>query len=341
MLGGYRLGHESLWGDEGITAAAVARGWSDLTHYVVDERPTHGLYYGLLKLWPAGSGEVALRSMSVVCIAAAAALTAILATRLFGRAAGWCAGVLFAVNPFVISHAQNARVYALAVLLSVLASLLFVRALERPSQRRWLAYGLVAAVLVYAHAVAGAVLVAHAIAFLLRRPRPWRPALVALGAALIAAAPLALAVGRSGTGSIAWIEDPAPSSVDPIVRALAGGTNLLVAMLALATAFGVWAALKRDRKQAGNWGLALSGLLALVPLVVAYAVSLFVPVFLPRYLIVAVPGMVLLAGRGSRACGARGWPPARRSWWWWLARPCCGRFTPARRTRTGAGRLPS
>ena len=84
----------------------------------------------------------------------------------------------------------------------------------------------------------------------------------------------------------------------PIVRALAGGTNLLVAMLALAAAFGVWVALKRDRKQAGNWGLALSGLLALVPLVVAYAVSLFVPVFLPRYLIVAVPGMVLLAGTG-------------------------------------------
>ena len=259
--GGYRLGHESLWGDEGITAAAVARGWSHLTHYVVDERPTHGLYYGLLKLWPAGSGEFALRSMSVVCIAVAAALTAILATRLFGRAAGWCAGVLFAVNPFVISHAQNARVYALAVLLSVLASLLFVRALERLSQPRWLAYGLVAAVLVYAHAVAGAVLVAHAIAFLLQ-PRPWRPALVALGAALIAAAPLALAVGRSGTGSISWIEDPAPS-LRVSDRAGAGGWDQPAGGHARvgdrARRLG---GAQAQPRQVGNWGLAHRGLLA-------------------------------------------------------------------------------
>src|SRR5687768_2959418 len=153
------------------SAFAISQGWRELAAYALDDRPTHALYYGILKLWPgAASSEFVLRSLSVVCAAAAAALMAVLAARLFGRVAGFSAGVLFAVNPFVIAYAQEARMYALVALLTVIASLLFVRAIEGPSTRRWLVYAVSAVALVYAHAVAGSVLIAHAIAFLLRSP---------------------------------------------------------------------------------------------------------------------------------------------------------------------------
>lgn len=298
-LGAYRLGQESLWGDEGISAFAVSYGWRELVPSVLDNRPTHALYYGILKLWSgAGSSEFVLRSLSVVCVVAAAALVAVLAARLFGRVAGFSAGVLFAVNPFVIAYAQEARVYALVALLTVIASLLFVRAIEGPTTGRWLVYALSAVALVYAHAVAGSVLIAHAIAFLLRSPRPWRPALLGLGAAAIGLAPLALAVTRSGTGAFVWITMPQPGDLYPAVRDLAGGTDPLVAGFVVATALAIWAALRHRTDGPGRWALALSALLVLTPFVLTYAVSLLVPVFVPRYLLVAVPGMVLLAAAG-------------------------------------------
>src|SRR5205823_8228080 len=85
-----------------------------------------------------------------------------LARLMAGAPAGLLVGALAAVNPYQIAEAQNARNYALVVGLATVASLLFVRALERNRHGDWLAYGIAMLLALNTHLDAALVLAAHA-----------------------------------------------------------------------------------------------------------------------------------------------------------------------------------
>jgi mannosyltransferase len=297
VLGLYRLGDESLWLDEGVTATLAGGSWSAVVDRTVAYDPHTGLYYSAIKLWSAfGFSEFNLRLLSVLCIAAAAALLAVLAARLFGALAGVVAGVVFATNPFIIRFAQEARAYALAALLTALASLLLVQALDRSSPARWIGWGVATVVLVYVHAVAAAVLVAFLAAIVLHPKRPTTPALVTGGLAIgMALSPLAILMLRADTSSLDWIPEPAVSDIPRSLRDLAGSQSLVVAV-AVAAVIATVGAVRRPSERA--WPLVFSALLAVVPVVVIFTASYVKPTFLPRYLIVAIPGIVLLVAAG-------------------------------------------
>ncbi len=95
----------------------------------------------------------------------------------FGRRAAWFAAVLTALNPYISQYAQETRMYSLVVLLSLLATSLFLRAYtvdERPARRWPVLFGLALAVALYTHNWAlflGIVDVRR----LARRCSPWRP----------------------------------------------------------------------------------------------------------------------------------------------------------------------
>ena len=73
---------------------------------------------------------------------------------MFGRRAAWFAAVLTALNPYISQYAQETRMYSLVVLLSLLATSLFLRAYtvdERPARRWPVLFGLALAVALYTH----------------------------------------------------------------------------------------------------------------------------------------------------------------------------------------------
>ncbi len=110
----WRLNGQSLWADEGNSAALAWRSWSDISQAAAaDIHPP--LYYWLLSLWVKvfGSSENGLRSLSAVVSAATVGLTFDLGRRLFGRVAGLLAAFLLAVAPLAVYYAQEARMYAL------------------------------------------------------------------------------------------------------------------------------------------------------------------------------------------------------------------------------------
>ena len=112
---------------------------------------------------------VALRLPSVLAMAGAAGLTAVLGRRLFGAPAGLLAGLLFAVLPGTSRYAQEARPYALVTLFAVLAMVLLVRALDRPGRLRGSFYAAAVAGLGLAHLLALSLLAAHAVVVLTTR----------------------------------------------------------------------------------------------------------------------------------------------------------------------------
>jgi mannosyltransferase len=130
-LGLYQLGQPSLWVDESFTARAMNFSYARLVH------EHHWLYYTLMKPWVAvaGTSEIALRLPSVLAAAAACALLVPLGDRLLGRPVGTIAGVVLALNAFVVQWAQQARSYSFVLLGAVLATLALVR-LGRDRTRR-------------------------------------------------------------------------------------------------------------------------------------------------------------------------------------------------------------
>ena len=87
-------------------------------------------------------------------MAGAAACVTLIGRRLAGNRAGLLAGLVFALVPSVSRFAQEVRFYAFAVLAATLATLLLLRALDRPSAPRWLGYAASLALVGYIDLVA-------------------------------------------------------------------------------------------------------------------------------------------------------------------------------------------
>ena len=124
----YRLAAQSLWADEGNSAALATRSLLRIAQdAAADIHPP--LYYWLLRLWTAlfGLSEGALRSLSAICGVALVYVIYLIGRRLHSERLGIVAAFLAAVNPFQIYYAQEARMYMLLGLWSGLLLYAFTR----------------------------------------------------------------------------------------------------------------------------------------------------------------------------------------------------------------------
>jgi uncharacterized membrane protein len=155
------IGEQSFWYDEAVTRGIVAHGLGHLFAAVPKTESTPPLYYVLVWLWSRvfGLGEVGLRSFSALCGTLTIPVVWAIGRRLISSRVGLIAALLTAVNPFLFWYSQEARSYSLLLLLSALSVLALVRALEAPTWRRLLVWGVVSALAVCAHYFAAFVLV--------------------------------------------------------------------------------------------------------------------------------------------------------------------------------------
>jgi 4-amino-4-deoxy-L-arabinose transferase-like glycosyltransferase len=122
----YNLGSQSLWSDEGNSAALATRSLAQIAQAAAhDIHPP--LYYWLLRLWTTvfGLSELALRSLSAVLGTLLVLVIYGLGTRLFNRTTGLAAAFIAAIAPFQVYYSQEARMYILVALEAALAALLF------------------------------------------------------------------------------------------------------------------------------------------------------------------------------------------------------------------------
>src|SRR5581483_7192807 len=127
-------------------------------------RPDHAADLALAR--PAGPGPRPVPAGPPRAVAGRAGQ--LVGRRLAGARAGLTAGLVFAVVPSVSRFAQEIRFYALAVLVATLATLLLLRALERPSWPRLAAYAACLALLGCVELVALSVVAGHIAGAVLR-----------------------------------------------------------------------------------------------------------------------------------------------------------------------------
>ena len=127
ILGGfalrlYRLGAQSLWYDETVSAYLASQSIPDLiAHTARDIHPP--AYYLLLHLWTrlAGVSEFALAFFSLAFGLLLIPLCYALARRLLGRPAAVWAALLVATSPYNLWYSQEVRMYTLGAALGLAA----------------------------------------------------------------------------------------------------------------------------------------------------------------------------------------------------------------------------
>lgn len=305
-LCGYGMTDPLLGRDELVTWDMVGRDTGRIVATLGNVDAVHGTYYLLMHGWVElfGDSVVSLRLPSVLAVAAAASVVALIGDRLFGYRAGILTGFLFAVSPAVSRYGQEARSYALVILAVALATLLLLRALDRPrGPWRWTGYALALVLTGLLHLIALFVVLAHAcllVAHARRERSLWWKASLALTAVAGCVAPLVL-LGRSqARRQLYWVPSPDGWALLSLAQGLFASAVCGGALIALAL-------LARAPRRAP---LLLCGVWALLPPVLLWAASHGeVSYFRSVYVLFTLPAWALLAGAGL-ASASRSWKAA-------------------------------
>jgi mannosyltransferase len=162
----YHLGRQSLWVDEGYTAYlsrfTPVDYVDDVLHTVRNVLPP--LYFALMHYWTAlvGVSEVTLRLPSAIAGAIAVPLLYALVVRLFDVPAAMLSAAVLTVSLFHLQYSQEARMYELLALLSLLSLYLLVRLLDEARTRQVVGLVLTDVLIVYTHHYGVLLLIAEA-----------------------------------------------------------------------------------------------------------------------------------------------------------------------------------
>ncbi len=318
VLRRYHLGQQGLWFDEADLVIRAREPFGNLLRNFARPGENGPLYTAAFAVWLkiAGVSEAAVRLPSAL-----AGTLAIPALYGLGREVrGWRVGVvaaaLLALSPYAHWYAQDAKMYSLAVLLAICATWLLLVALRRGGGAWWAYVATMAAGLLI-HATLGFVLAAHLVlvAWCWRRGEGVRPQgrqarwLVAvLGAVCV---PLivwgvAFAIGDVPT----WHVRVNPLEIVRVVLIEFGATHradaptqaIAVALMGALAVFGAVSASRTapaaHRSVTRERGIATTLCMTLVPVGLFVLLSLRQAIFADRYLIVALPGYLLLVAFG-------------------------------------------
>ena len=122
----YCLTAESLWFDETYSVAFAQRPLGDFSLFRLEGPPftDRNLYHLALHFWLIlGRGDTYVRLLSVILGAGCILAVHVLGAELFGVKVGLWSALLLAISPFHIWYSQEARMYMLAALLTLLSAL--------------------------------------------------------------------------------------------------------------------------------------------------------------------------------------------------------------------------
>ena len=299
------LDRKSFWLDEGVSVAIARLDRENLFRILWRREANMALYYGLLRGWMHfGATEFFVRSLSVIFSVATIPLIYLLGSRLFGRREGLIAALLLSVHAWHVRYAQEARSYSLFIALVCLSFLFFLRIVERPNRRNSILYILFSALAVYSHFFAIPVLLSQWAAFYLLPlgNAARRRFLRSIQIISLIISPLMIFVLFRGLGPINWISRPGIAELHQFGQFLSGnGGNVLLVLYIACAIFAIYSAERSSRSNKDPqefWRHLLVAMWLLVPIVLTLGFSLIKSVFLPRYLVMCIPALVLLAASG-------------------------------------------
>ena len=300
------LGARSFWSDEIVSVNLATDNWGGFWFWVSSREANMALYYLLLRAWvKLGDGEAWVRLLSALAGIVTIPLLYALVRRLYDERLAWIAALLAATSACLVEFSQEARSYSLVILLCVLSYHFFVRMIQE--ERLWIvgAYILVSIAALYAHFFAGLVICAQAVSlqWLPAKSIQWRKLIPAWGAVVIAALPICFFVLKRDVGQLDWVQPTTIPEVYKLAIFFAGGPKALAAVLSVFSLGMITAAIVanskilRTKSEAG-WKVAMPLLWAALPGLLIVLISFHKPLFVHRYLLVSLPGYLILIALG-------------------------------------------
>ncbi len=315
---------DPLWIDEAATLAIASMRWEVIWGPMAAAESSPPGYYALAKLWGSvfGADIVAARMLSVAAGVAALVPVWWLAREAFGGRAAWVAAAVVALSASHVRLSQDARVYAVLFLVTVLAMFAAHRLVaavhgDRQGRAAAVALGGAMAVGIWLHPTAGIIalsLNAFVLAALPWRAAGWRRgvALLALAnvvALVVAAPPIAAVLGHVGVedGYVdRWIVSPTIFDTARLYLRTKVGPHLgIVSLVALALQLVLlWAAARAWWRGGAP---VLAGLAAMLVAggVLMPVVSQFRPVLLDRTALFLLAPLALLLAAGAARLSRR------------------------------------
>ncbi len=180
----WTLGRQGFWYDEATTGWVLRLNPFEVLGVLPRRETVPPLYYAIAWPWSRvfGRTEIGLRSLSALAGVATVPVAFLAARALAGRRVALVAAALVAVNPLLIWYSQEARCYALLVLVAGISFWLFLRARSHPTRGRLTAWAIASALAVCTHYFAAFVVVPEALWLLSDRRASlrWRLSSVAL-----------------------------------------------------------------------------------------------------------------------------------------------------------------
>jgi mannosyltransferase len=305
---------QSYWFDEATTVHLLRMGLGDMLAAIPDSESTPPLYYVVAWLWTQlfGTGEVGLRSLSALAGTATIPVVYAIGRAAISSRAGLVAAGLAAANPLLIWYSQEARAYALLVLLASLTLVVLPRALERPSGRNLAAWATLSALAVATHYFAAFLVVPEALWLFYRwRARAVVP-IASVGVVALALLPMAIEQAENdGARFIRGSSEISRLGSVPkqfLVGYDAPGELIATVLGALTALYALYLLARRatpaERRGAGPLAV-LAGLVVGVPALLTITGADYL---ITRNVIVALPPalVVLAAGYGSVRAGRTG-----------------------------------
>jgi uncharacterized membrane protein len=226
----------------------------------------------------------------------------------------WISALLAATSASLIQFSQEARSYSLVILLCVASYYFFIRSLRERSFWLATAYVLVSVAALYAHFFAALVICAQAASVLWLPPRqiPWLRWGGAWTAIAMCAIPIGYYVLKRDVGQLYWVQPTTVAEVYKLAIFFAGGSKGVAAVLSVLCLAAITSAVFVHRrwltsKSEESWRFLLIFLWAVLPVLLTVLVSLHKPVFVHRYLLVALPGYLILIGLGLAGLRKQSW----------------------------------
>jgi mannosyltransferase len=269
------------------------------------------LYYFFLHGWMGlGESPFVVRFSSVVFGLLSLCLVFRIARELFDAQLGRLAVALAAMSPFHIWYSQEARMYSLLCLLSLLSIYLFIKACKDGKWVHWISFGLCTGVSLYAHNLAFLVPVTLDLLILLHRR--WKligRLLVAHVLSLLMFLPwLLLVPGQFAKVQQAyWVPKPGLTELVRTLIVFTFNLPLPDGLLPLALFFSLlllaltaYRALRPSfvSKDRSAWGIDLSLGLSFIPVLTMFAISQIKAVYIERALLSSALLYYITVARG-------------------------------------------
>jgi uncharacterized membrane protein len=318
----HNLGSQPFWLDEVVSEMIASSHGMRFVKLAFAREANMAFYYLMLHGWLTllPPSDFNIRLLSTIFAVGAVAALYVLARKLFGAAVGLTAAALLAVNPFFLSYSQEARSYTLTVFLTLVSWSFFIESFRQPKLLNFATYITATTLAIYSHNLAMLILPAQFVAiFFVQHETHVVPirAASALCVAFVLVLPLFPIAAHFYSGADDWIAagvgPPGLHSLREVAVSFAGATappRIRQRQLEALFAAGFFIFLARfvtavceHSAEAGSYALVVGAFV--LPIALIMAVSQVFPMFIPRYVLICLPFLVLMIAVAWMTCSRR------------------------------------